>query len=141
VAKRRRLCLADDAPVDISAESYCGYASVESVQTAIERLRDKNKEKTVKLPALSAYSFRHKVTTVLRKRRLSEDEIGTQLGHRRESARTTAGYGEWDPDYLLGVAGALDAWFVKLQAKVMGKSLFAVPVVENPKVRKLRKAW
>lgn len=139
-AKRKRLCLDEGAQVDISTDSYCGYASVESVQTAIERLRAGNKDKTVKLPLLSAYSFRHKVTTVLRKGRLLEDEIGIQLGHRREAARTTAGYGEWDPDYLTGVAAALDSWLVKLQAKVKGKSLFAAPVVETGKVRKLRRA-
>jgi integrase len=63
----------------------------------------------VKLPRLSAYSFRHKVATVLRKAGLSEDEIGMELGHRREVSRTTAGYGEWKPDYLQGVADALDA--------------------------------
>ena len=49
---------------------------------------------------ISAYTFRHKVATVLRKARLSEDEIGLQLGHRREAARTTAGYGKRDPSYL-----------------------------------------
>jgi integrase len=141
-AKRKRLCIPEGNPVDISGDAYCGYASVESVQTAIERLRGKNAEKTVNLPALSAYSFRHKVTTVLRKARLSEDEIGTQLGHRREAARTTAGYGEWDPSYLQDVAAALDAWMVNLQVKVKGKSLFAAPVGQTSKVRKVpRKAF
>jgi hypothetical protein len=80
------------------------------------------------LPRLPAYSFRHKVTTLLRKAKLSEDEIGLQLGHRRDAARTTAGYGEWNPDYLKGVADALDAWLVQLQGKVEGKSLFPVPL-------------
>ena len=108
--------------IDISGDRYCSYASVESVQTAIERLRSKNTGKTVSLPRLSAYSFRHKIATVLRKARLSEDEIGLQLGHRREAARTTAGYGEWDPDYLKGVADALDAWFVQLQGTAVMSS-------------------
>ena len=89
-----------------------------------------NIQKTVKLPRLSAYSFRHKVATVLRKARLSEDEIGMQLGHRREGARTTAGYGEWDPAYLKGVADALDTWFVQLGRKVKNKTLFPVPATE-----------
>jgi hypothetical protein len=31
----------------ISSDSYCAYASVESVQTAIERLRSKNTQKSV----------------------------------------------------------------------------------------------
>jgi integrase len=138
--KRKRLCIPELDPVDISGDSYCGYASVESVQTAIERLRGKNTEKMVNLPGLSAYSFRHKVTTVLRKARLSEDEIGTQLGHRREAARTTAGYGEWDPDYLQGVASALDAWLLKLQFKVSRKSLFAARVRASAKIKKLRRS-
>jgi integrase len=138
-AKRKRLQIPENEPVDVSADPYCGYASLESVQTAIERLRGKNTHKTVKLPHLSAYSFRHKVATVLRKARLSEDEIGTQLGHRREAARTTAGYGEWNPDYLARAAAALNAWLVRLQTKVKGKSLFAVPVRDSRQVRALRR--
>lgn len=79
----------------------------------------------------SLYSGRSSIKSVLGrscapgKAWLSEDEIGLQLGHRREATRTTAGYGVWDPDYLKGVADALDAWFVQLQGKVKGKSLFA----------------
>ncbi len=111
-------------------DSYCAYAGVESVQTAIERLRSKNTKKVVKLPRLSAYSFRHKVATVLRKARQSEDVIGMQLGHRREGARTTAGYGEWDPAYLKGVADALGTWFVQLGKKVKNKTLLPVPATE-----------
>jgi integrase len=126
--------------VDISSDSYCAYASVESVQTAIERLRSKNTQKVVKLPRLSAYSFRHKIATVLRKARLSEDEIGVQLGHRREAARTTAGYGEWDSRYLKGVAGALDAWFVQLDRKVKNKSIFPVWATETAKTGDQRQA-
>jgi integrase len=124
--------------VDISIDRYCNYASVESVQTALERVRHKNSKKTVNLPRLSAYSFRHKVTTVLRKARLSEDEIGIQLGHRREAARTTAGYGEWDPDYLKGVADALDVWFAQLQAKLKTKTIIAVPAGKTPRARQRR---
>jgi integrase len=125
--------------VDISNDRYCSYASVESVQTAIERLRHKNTKKMVNLPRMSAYSFRHKVTTVLRQARLSEDEIGVQLGHRREAARTTAGYGEWNPDYLKGVADALDAWFALLQANLKTKAIIAVPPREAPRARKRRR--
>ena len=120
--------------IDISDDRYCSYTSVESVQSAIERLRTKNIKKTVKLPRLSAYSFRHKVATVLRKAKLSEDESGLQLGHRREAARTTAGYGEWDPDYLNGVASALDTWFVQLGAKVKTRIILLYSVPKNPKV-------
>jgi integrase len=137
-AKRKRLQIPDGEAVDISGDPYCAYASVESIQTAIERLRGKNTKKTVKLPALSAYSFRHKVTTVLRKAKLSEDEIGIQLGHRRERTRMTAGYGEWSPDYLKAVAAALDAWLMRLQANVSAKSLSA-PAAEGSKVRRLQR--
>jgi len=93
-------------------ERYCGYASVESVKSAIERIRVLE---DVSLPRLSSYSFRHKVTTVLRLSRIPEDEIAMQIGHRRRDVRTTAGYGEWSPDYLARSAAALDAWFVRLQ--------------------------
>jgi integrase len=96
-------------PATIKAMTYSGYASVESIQTAFERIRAK---KTVALPKLSAYSYRHKIATVLRKARLPFEEREMQLGHRRPE-----GYGEWDPDYLQGCADALDAWWIKLQAK------------------------
>jgi len=92
-------------------ERYCGYASVESVKSAIERIRA---QPDVNLPRLSSYSFRHKMTTVLRLARIPEDEIAMQIGHRRRDVRTTAGYGEWSPDYLARSAEALDAWFLRL---------------------------
>jgi integrase len=93
---------------DISKIPYVGYASVESVQTAIERIRDRP---DVALPKFSAYSCRHKVATVMRRARLPREERELQLGHARPE-----GYGEWDPDYLAGVADCLDAWFIRLQA-------------------------
>jgi hypothetical protein len=109
----------------------CAYASIESVQSAIEGYRG-GKNSNTNAKRLSAKSFRHKVTTVLCKARLPEDEIRIQLGHRREAARTSAGYGEWDPDYLTAVAG--DAGFVHLQGKVKTKAIFAVPVAASPAV-------
>jgi integrase len=134
-AKRKSQCLGEGEYVDISGDPYCGYASMESVQSAIEGYRggkNSNTNTKVALPRLSAKSFRHKVTTVLRKARLSEDEIGIQLGHRREATRTTAGYGEWDPDYLTAVADALDAWFLQLQTKMKTKSIWAFRVTKTP---------
>lgn len=115
---------------EITHQRYCGYASVESVQTAFERTRQRP---TVMLPKLSAYSCRHKIATVMRRARLPKEEQDIQLGHARPE-----GYGEWDPDYLLGVADALDAWWVKLQTKVVARALFATPVIETEQVRRLR---
>jgi len=86
---------------------YVAYASVESVQTALERL---SKATGIKV---SAYSFRHKVTTVLRRAKrhgVTEDDIAMQLGHRRPHLRVTGGYGEFEPDYLEAPAKALSAW-------------------------------
>jgi hypothetical protein len=91
---------------------YCGYTTLEGVKTALQALRDRE---GVNLPLLSSYSFRHKVTTVLRQGRVSEDQISQMLGHRRVNLRVTGGYGEWSPDYLTDAAAAIDAWFIRLQ--------------------------
>jgi hypothetical protein len=62
----------------------------------------------------------------MRRAGISEDQIATQLGHRRPGLRTTAGYGEWDPSYLKEAARALDAWFLRVRkmAKLAAKSQF-----------------
>lgn len=91
---------------------FCGYTSVEGVKSALQRLRAE-----IGQPRLSLYSFRHKVTTVLRSRRVSEDQISMMLGHKRRDQRTTAGYGEFAPDYLKDAARALDSWFLALRRK------------------------
>lgn len=114
---------------------YCDYTTVESVQTAIERIRARTK-----LPKLSAYSTRHKVATVMRKAKLTKELRMLQLGHARPEGDIEGGYGEWEPDYLQPVADALDSWWIKLAAKVKGRSLFARPVKEAGNVRKLRRA-
>ncbi len=105
---------------------YCGYNSIEGVQTTIDRIRVLPE---VNLPKLTAYSFRHLVTTVLRRSKhshgVTEDDISLQLGHKRPQARTTAGYGEWEPDYLLNAANAIDVWLLSLQRKVSNRSLFS----------------
>jgi integrase len=100
---------------------YCGYATIEGVKTALQALRNR---KGVNLPKLSTYSFRHKVTSVLRAARVPEDQISQMLGHRRFHLRTTAGYGEWDPAYLKEAAAALDAWFQRVQ-KHSSRALFS----------------
>jgi integrase len=114
VAKRQ---LTPPARADISQERYCDYASVESIQTAMERTRAR-----AELPFLSVYSFRHKVVTVLRKARVPEDEIAMQIGHKRPGLEVTAGYGEWSPDYLERATAALEAWWRHVQALVDGSA-------------------
>jgi hypothetical protein len=99
---------------------YCGYTSVDSIDTALRRACAK---KTVSLPKLSVYSFRHKGTTVLRKAAVPAEQISHQLGHRRPEERSTRGYGEYDPKYLAQATAALDAWIARVQRLVdRGKS-------------------
>lgn len=103
-----RLQIAKGIELDLDTP-YCAYSSVDSLQTAMSRARDK-----AKLPLLSVYSFRHKAVTVLRQARVPEDEIAMQIGHKRPGLEVTAGYGEWSPDYLARSAAALDAWWAKM---------------------------
>lgn len=58
--------------------------------------------------------MRDKVVTVLRKARISEDQIGLFLGHRRADTRITMRYGEFDPAYMQDAADAIDAWIARL---------------------------
>jgi hypothetical protein len=90
---------------------YCGYASVDSIDTALRRICAR---KTVNLPQLSVKSFRHKGTTVLRKAAVPVEQISYQLGHRRPEERSTRGYGEYDPNYLAEATAALDAWITRI---------------------------
>jgi len=72
---------------------------------------------------VSTYSWRQKVTTVLRRARVPERSDADLLGHRRPHLRTTASYGDWDPDYQREAAAALDAWFWHIRR--MGRKLAA----------------
>jgi hypothetical protein len=66
-------------------------------------------------------SLRHKVTTVFRKSGVPEDQVSAVLGHKRPNLRTTAGYGEYAPDYQQKAAAAMESWFwsvVKLARKL-----------------------
>jgi len=95
-------------------DRYCGYASVDSIDTALRRLCAKPK---VMLPFLSVYSFRHRVASVLRASknpRVPGEQISYQLGHRRPGDRTTRGYGAYEPEYLDEVARVLDAWISRV---------------------------
>jgi hypothetical protein len=117
--------------LDAYGGRYCGYTTLEGVETALQALRDR---KGVRLP-ISTYSFRHKVTTVLRQACVSEDQVSQVLGHRRVNVRITGGYGEWSPDYLADAAAAIDAWFQRLQQHCT-RSLFSHGIPTKGRKRK-----
>ena len=105
---------------------YCGYASVDSIDTALRRVCAKPE---VSLPLLSVYSFRHRVASVLRASknpRVPGEQISYQLGHRRPGDRTTRGYGAYGPEYLDEAARALDAWIGRVFRLVEANS-HAIP--------------
>jgi len=120
----------DKAGMETRGNHYCAYSTMEGVKSGLERAVSK-----AKIARISTYSFRHKVTTILRLARVPEDEIALQLGHRRSNVRTTAGYGEWDPSYLSNAAAAIDAWFLKTQA-LTTQPLFSQGI---PKIVRKRK--
>ena len=97
------------------ALQYSRYACVDSIDTALQRLR-MNKE--VNLPRFSSYSIRHRVASVLRSGKVPGEQISFQMGHRKISAkgeaRTTRNYGQFDPDYLEEAAKVLEAWVGKV---------------------------
>jgi hypothetical protein len=93
---------------------YCGYASVDSVDTALQRWRVKPE---VNVPFLSVYSIRHRAASVLRASkapRVLEEQVNYQLGHRRSSNRISRGYGQYGPEYLAEAAEALEAWVTRV---------------------------
>jgi len=87
---------------------YCSY-TMEGIKSAHQRIAAETG-----IP-ISTYSWRQKVTTVLRRARVPEDQVSELLGHKRPNLRTTAGYGDWDPDYQREAAAALDAWFWRIR--------------------------
>lgn len=97
--------------LDAHGGKFCGYASVDSVDSALERIC-----KPLGLGRLSVYSIRHKVTTVLRAAGVPGEQIDRQLGHTGSGARTTQGYGEFSPDFQKEAAAAMDAWIRRLRA-------------------------
>lgn len=115
-------------------DRYCGYDTIEGVKTALQALRARE---SVNLPLISPYSFRHKVTSVLRTSRVPEDQVSQMLGHRRANLRTTAGYGEWDPTYLADAAAAIDAWFARVQ-KYCTRALYSHGIPTVAQARKKR---
>lgn len=97
---------------------YCGYASVDSVDSALERVCKK-----IGIPQMSVYSIRHKVTTVMRAAGVPKDQIERQLGHRGTETSTSDQYGEFSPDFQKAASDALDAWVRRLrQLEIATKS-------------------
>jgi integrase len=92
---------------------YCGCFSVDSVDSALERVCRRG---SIGLPQISVYSIRHKVTTVLRAAGVPREQIDRQLGHKGPGAATTDEYGEFSPDFQKQAADALDAWIRRLRA-------------------------
>lgn len=86
--------------------------TVDGLQSAINRTRE-----IARVPRIVAYSCRHKVATIFRRARVSEDQIALWLGHRRPNLRTTGLYGEYEPDYLREAQEAIDKFVVALQEK------------------------
>lgn len=101
----------EKAGLDVHAGRYCGYASVDSADSALERVC-----KPIGLGRMSVYSIRHKATTALRAAGVPREQIDHQLGHVGPGARTTSGYGEYSPDFQKEAAAALDAWIRRLRA-------------------------
>jgi len=109
----------DPSALQVRGGRYCGYNTMEGPETAL-----KTATRRAGIPRITTYSFRQKVTTILRLADVSEDEIATLLGHKRPNVRITGEYGEWAPSYLAKAATALDAWFLKVQA-LTEKPLFS----------------
>lgn len=95
---------------------YVAYATVSAVQSAFDRLARPVEEGGLGIK-VSAYSFRHKVVSVLRRAKrqgVTEDDIAWQMGHKRPDLRITGHYGELDPDWLEMPCRALDSWLNSL---------------------------
>lgn len=108
----------EKAGLDKHGGKYCGYASVDSVDSALERVCKK-----VGLGQMSVYSLRHKVTTVLRAAGVPSEQIARQLGHKRADTATSDLYGEFSPDFQKAATDALDAWVRRLrQLEIATKS-------------------
>ena len=97
------------------AAQYCRYSHVDSLDTAIHRLRHR---KDINIPLFSSYSIRHRATSVLRAAKVPGEQVSFQLGHKRivpqGESRTTRGYGHLPPDYLEESAAALEAWIKRV---------------------------
>ena len=119
------------AGLDTRGGRYCGYASVDSVDSALERVC-----KPIGLGRMSVGSIRHKVTTVLRAANVPSEQVSRQLGH-IEGNSTTAGYGEYSPAFQREAVAAIEAWVRRLRMlkpafEVALKSHQAKSALANP---------
>lgn len=86
---------------------YSGYANYAGVAQALERICVETK---ANIPALTTYSFRHKVATVLRAAKVPKEQRQAQLGHIAPGDRISDAYGEYDRDFLKESCQALETW-------------------------------
>lgn len=124
----------EPSALEVRGGRYCGYNTMEGPETALETAT-----RRAGIPQITTYSFRQKVTTILRLADVSEDEIATLLGHKRPNVRITGEYGEWAPSYLAKAAAALDAWFLKVQA-LTERPLFSQGIPKSVRARKKKAA-
>lgn len=106
--------------IDRLGNRYIGYSGHYSIRQALHRACTRE---SVNIPKLTPYSFRHKVATVLRLAKVPSEQISYQLGHRGANSRITAGYGEYDPDYLAEACTAINQWINKVQTLACEQSL------------------
>jgi integrase len=123
---------ADRAGLARRSGRYCGYRNFDGVKSSLKRAAAR-----AGIAPITTYSFRHKVATILRQARVTEDEIALWMGHRRPHLRMTFEYGEWDPGYLANALAALDAWFRRVDAMtetplVCDGRAGPGPTVDNP---------
>lgn len=112
-ALRRALdALEKPSPKRNGGDRYVGYASVDSVDTALRRVCA---ELGGEFRRIGVYSFRHKENTVMRLARVPGEQRSLQMGHRRPDLRINDQYGDWDPDYLREACAALEAHFRRIQ--------------------------
>lgn len=121
----------------ILSANYCRYASVDSIDTALDRACAKPE---VNLPFMSAYSIRHRAASVMRASKapmVPEEQVNYQMGHRRPTNRTSRGYGQYGQEYLTEAARALETWITKV-AKLAGLNSHGIPTASR--VRKVKAA-
>jgi len=102
------------------------YKSRHGYGQAIRRLCAR---KAVNVPEFTAYSIRHKVTTILRNAGVPEEKIQVQQGHRRPESRISRGYGKFEAEYFVEVCDALDDYVERLD-RITKRSLIPAPATK-----------
>lgn len=90
-------------------------------------------EKKANIPALTTYSIRHKVATVLRAAKVPSEQRKAQLGHVSPEDRISDAYGAFDPDYLKEATDALESWARWIVGKYPAKSQDSLKTRSKPK--------